>query len=256
MLAAGCAAWAERCSRAEVPLGSWPAVERHDNFVFHADFSLERYQQALSEIGSLRRQLHELLEIEISHDAVDVYLFSQHDTYESYLRRYLPGVPDRKALFVKSNSPGNVFAYLTPEFTVDLRHECTHAMLHASLPNVPLWLDEGLAEYFEIAPDQQSTAHVHLVSFRRSVRWRSAPSLAELESLDNLRQMGKREYRDAWAWVHFLVHGPPAAQQTLVEYLQDLQAQRPTGRFSERLAQQLPDAERHMREHFVDWPVD
>ena len=36
----------------------------------------------------------------------------------------------------------------------DLRHEMTHAYLHAVVPNVPLWLDEGLAKYFEL-PRQQ-----------------------------------------------------------------------------------------------------
>ena len=32
----------------------------------------------------------------------------------------------------------------------DLRHEMTHAYLHSVVPDVPLWLDEGLAKYFEL----------------------------------------------------------------------------------------------------------
>ncbi|GIT30210.1 MAG: hypothetical protein Ct9H300mP1_22560 [Planctomycetaceae bacterium] len=35
-------------------------------------------------------------------------------------------------------------------FPEDLRHEFTHGVLHSSLKRVPLWLDEGLAEYFEV----------------------------------------------------------------------------------------------------------
>ena len=35
----------------------------------------------------------------------------------------------------------------------DLRHELTHALLHGVLKDVPLWLDEGLAGFFELPPD-------------------------------------------------------------------------------------------------------
>ena len=43
-----------------------------------------------------------------------------------------------------------VYTYWGDRIQQDLRHELTHALLHSVLKDVPLWLDEGLAEYFEM----------------------------------------------------------------------------------------------------------
>ena len=77
------------------------------------------------------------------------------------MNQWYPRVPYRRALFVKSGSRGRVFAYEHEDLAVDVRHESTHALLHASLPMVPLWLDEGLAEYFEVAESQRAFDHPH-----------------------------------------------------------------------------------------------
>ena len=71
---------------------------------------------------------------------------AQHRTY---IEAHYPDIPYRRALFIKEHGLAGLYAYRHADLAVDLRHECTHAMLHASLPYVPLWLDEGLAEYFE-----------------------------------------------------------------------------------------------------------
>ena len=57
---------------------------------------------------------------------------------------------------MKGRGPGKVFAYKSKALPVDVRHEGTHGLLHAALPMVPLWLDEGLAEYFEVPGRQPS----------------------------------------------------------------------------------------------------
>ncbi len=48
------------------------------------------------------------------------------------------------------------------------------------------------------------------------------PDLARLEKLDQVKQMEKPEYREAWAWVHLMLRGDPAARRVLHEYLQTL----------------------------------
>jgi hypothetical protein len=70
-----------------------------------------------------------------------------------------------------------VFAYRGEDFETDLRHECTHALLNAALPVVPLWLDEGLAEYFEVLP--QSAIARKPASSERGVgrpAWENSPA--------------------------------------------------------------------------------
>ncbi len=186
-------------------------------------------------------------------DPIDVYLFRDQQVYQQYMRRYFPQVTAHRAMFIKTNSPGNVFAFLSPEFAVDLRHECTHAILHAKLPLVPLWLDEGLAEYFEVPAAERAFDHPHLAAIRRGLLWRRVPSVKRLESLTSLAQMDVTEYREAWAWVHFMLHGPPVAKQQLLFLLSELSRHVPPPPLSGLLADHVAGVEKQFVQHFRSW---
>jgi hypothetical protein len=118
---------------------------------------------------------------------------------------------------------------------------------------VPLWLDEGLAEYFELAEDQRAFDHPHLSSLRWNLRLGIMPSLESLEERQELSEMGSMEYRYSWAWAHFMLHGPVAAHHALVGYLRDISLRRPPGRLSERLSHDVPEIERQLVQHFKHW---
>lgn len=228
----------------------WPD-QRHDGqFVFHANFSLDSCAEILDEVTLLSDQVAQRLQLQPSREPIHVYLFSRRDVYQQYMHYYFPGVPLRRALFIKERGPGMVFAYRSNELAVDLRHETTHAILHTMLPMVPLWLDEGLAEYFEVPPADRQHKNPHL----RSVRWRSrlrqVPDLSKLEALRALSAMNRDDYRDAWAWVHFMLHGPIETQAELYSYLTDIQAHVPPGKLSERLPRRVPQLERKFLLHF------
>ena len=166
----------------------------------------------------------------------------------------MPGVPYRRALYVKAAGPGRVYVYRSKELPVDLRHESTHALLHAALPMVPLWLDEGLAEYFEVPADKRAFENPHLSAlFKTEIQWGKVPPLASLEARRNLAEMTTVDYRNAWAWVHFMFHGPRAAHEELVRYLADIAAERPVAPLSQRLAERLPDLDEQFRQHFHTW---
>jgi len=131
-----------------------------------------------------------------------------------------------------------------------VRHECTHALLHAWLPSVPLWLDEGLAEYFEAPREQRAAENPHHATLKNMIRGGQMPQLVELEEITELADMGRDEYRDAWAWVHFALHGPPSARAELLRYLADLEAGGDPGRLSDRLRRKIPELDRRLAEHF------
>lgn len=204
----------------------------------------------LDEVTLLSGEVAQRLQLQPSNEKIHVYLFSRRDVYQQYMRYYFPRVPFRRALFIKERGPGMVFAYRSNELAVDLRHETTHAVLHTLLPMVPLWLDEGLAEYFEAPPADRQHNNPHL----RSVRWRSRflriPKLSRLEALRELSGMTHDDYRDAWAWVHFMLHGPIEARAELYSYLSDIQAHVPPGKLSERLQRRVPQLERKFLLHF------
>jgi hypothetical protein len=233
----------------------WPDERAAGAFLCHADFPLNSYSHLLDELERLQRDLVRTLGVAESREPIHLFLFDQRSTYESYLELYFPQVPPRRALFIKQKGPGMVFAYRSTDFEVDVRHEGTHAVLHADLPMVPLWLDEGLAEYFEVPYAERAFDHPHLakVKFFAHARIGKSPDLEQLEQLRDLNQMGASEYRQAWAWVHFMLHGSTVAHDELIRFLGDIRAQMPPGQLSQRLRRRIPDLDQKFAEHFRHW---
>src|SRR5262249_27219000 len=151
-----------------------------------------------------------------------IYLFASAEEHKKFIQQHFPKVPYRRALFIKADGRQGVYAYRQPALDVDLRHECTHSLLHAVLADVPLWLDEGLAEYFEVSPNERAFDHPHFDALRWNMRLGMVRPIETLESRVELADMSGLDYRYSWAWVHFMLHGPEPAHRVLVEYLADL----------------------------------
>lgn len=232
----------------------WADARIAGPFICRADFSLAGLEGLLESLSTLQNDLIQSLDIAAAKEPIEIYLFHDQATYNGYMKKYLPGLPNRRALYVKSQGPGRVFAYWSRDFEVDLRHECTHALLHAALPVVPLWLDEGLAQFFEVTAPRRNQGHPHLGSVRWNTRWGYVPKVQDLEAKADISQMGRSEYRDAWAWVHFMLLGPVPAREELKGFLADLHHSTPPGRLSERLAGRLPKLEAEFTEHFLQSP--
>jgi hypothetical protein len=232
----------------------WPDERHAGQFLCHADFSLAPLAAPgglLDELSQLQQDVESKLGGALPPEPVHLFLFQTKETYQSYMKQYFPRVPYRRALFIKARGPGMVFAYQGSDFEIDVRHECTHALLHIWLPQVPLWLDEGLAEYFEVSRDRRVLHNSHHALVQAVIRSGQLPRLEELELIENLDAMGRDEYRDAWAWIHFLLHGPREAREELARYLQDLHSGSDPGRLSERLRRRLPELNRRIIEHFA-----
>lgn len=228
----------------------WPDERTAGPFYIHADFSLEGHANLPGELAQLQRDVSLVLGIQPPQEGIHHFLFQRPETYQAYVQQYFPKAPTRRALYIKGRGPGMVFAFLGDEFEVDLRHETTHALLHSAGLTLPLWLDEGLAEYFEAPAEQRQRAHPHLATTRALLQSGELPRLEELESLTDLSRMGKAEYRDAWAWTHLMLHGPPALGVELRSYLRDLAAERETAPLSRRLRAREPNLSRTLVDHF------
>jgi hypothetical protein len=181
---------------------------------------------------------------------IEVYLFHDENTYRTYLKQIYPKLPFRRAFFIRENNLSRVFAYMSSQFETDLRHECTHALLHAVLPEVPLWLDEGLASYFEIPAQERLNRSPYFSSVVWNIRFGVVPSMDKLENINVVASMGKNEYRDCWAWVHFICQGPPAAHDELVGFLHDLAANKTPGLLSKRLEHRIPSLSAEFKASF------
>jgi hypothetical protein len=227
----------------------WADEQRLGVFVFRSDFSLRDIAPTVEDLGELQKDIEATLNLQCRDRGIIVHLFRSQWSYSRYIRQNVPEGAGRPALFVAGPDAGRIYAIRRRDLDVDLRHETTHALLHNALPYVPLWLDEGLAEYFERPANRRFDGSPHRRSLQWAIRFGWKPRLDKLEAITEARLMEGSDYRDAWGIVHFLLHGPPEARAALDEYLATI----PTGReptpLSISLKRRLPDFERQVIDH-------
>jgi hypothetical protein len=183
---------------------------------------------------------------------VEVFLFEDQEKYEAYMKERYPWLPARRAYFIaEQRRPGaddlQVFTWMGEHIRTDLRHELTHATLHGVLKAVPLWLDEGLAGFFEQPPGMDGVNPNHLKALKEGP---TRPDLARLEKFGQVKQMEQAEYREAWAWAHFLLRDP-RAKPVLLEYLAKLRHDPDPGPLLPALQAAVGDPNRAVLDHLA-----
>jgi hypothetical protein len=207
-------------------------------FIFLSDFEVKADLPLFKDLATLPEQVSRDLQLPTSNTVVQVYLFQDRERYEEFMRGRYPDLPKRRAFFVAQRRVGAaddllVYTYWGERIQQDLRHELTHALLHGVLKDVPLWLDEGLAENFELPPEWKGVNYQHLDLLRHG---QLQPDLERLEQLSEVQQMAPAEYREAWAWVHLMLQGKPEAKAVLLTYLQQLRTTDKPGPLAPKLA--------------------
>ncbi len=206
--------------------------------VIHADFPLAEQHRMVRDLETLRTDVSQKLGLPISDEPVHLYLFENMERYDAFAARHFPNFPARRAFFVETDTTLSVFAPWQDRIAEDLRHETTHGYVHAVVPTVPLWLDEGIAEYFELprGADGEHADHIaHLSGRLLEGTWRI--DLARLESLRSAGELSQDHYAESWCWVHWLLHSTPARREIFQEYLADLRRDGQTAPLSARLLQ-------------------
>ena len=146
-----------------------------------------------------------------------------------------------------------MYAHWSDRFAEDLRHEVAHGYLHAVAPGLPLWLDEGLAEYFEVPRGNSGLNRPHLdllADMTDHEGWR--PDLARLEQLKNAAAMEQLDYAESWAWVYFLLHSDPPTRELLTNYLADVRTNDSVEPLSTRLAEYRSEPEQQLALYLVN----
>jgi hypothetical protein len=235
---------------------------RVSQFVFLADFELKMDQPLFRELQDLPDQIYKELQLPSSSTLIQVHLFEDRPGYERFMQSRYPELPKRRAFFVaQPHSVGNgedllVYTFWGERIRDDLRHELTHALLHSVLKDVPLWLDEGLAEYFERPPEAQGVNANHLEQLLLNGSGPVKADLAHLEQLTQVQQMTPAEYRESWAWVHLMLRGKPEAKAVLAAYLQQLRTNPNPGSLEPRLAKVFPDLDDALHKHLAKLEID
>lgn len=238
-----------------------PAVSKPVRYSFsgeqlqvHSDIKLPKNHPLITDLAKLRKQIAETLELPIQDQPVTVYLFSDELRYSQYMKSAYPQLPPRRAYFVGTSKELAVYTFWGERIQEDLRHEYTHGVLHATLKDVPLWLDEGLAEYFEVSNEPAGMNRDYTLRLASAVENGWHPNLERLEGLTKVEHMQKADYQESWAWVHFLLHEGPEARAVLIDYLHELEKSDHPPKLRDRLQAEIPAFEDRLLQHASTLP--
>ena len=192
-------------------------------FVIFSNFQMTDNPPAVRCLQALERDLKNHLAFRPSSedDLVEIYVLDDRNAFVHFLRYHFPELPPRRAFFLAQGKDRVVYTYSSPRLEEDLRHEATHALLRGSYGDLPLWLDEGLAEYFESDLALPGAEHDHLDPLVADLKTGWTPNLPRLENLTDISQMTPRDYREAWAWVHLLLNGSGQEKTILLTSLSE-----------------------------------
>ena len=221
-----------------------------DQLIVYSDFKLATRHRLLEELVALRSDISEQLAVPVSDEPIHVYLFDEAKTFQKYIGKHFPELPDRRAFFVESDTRLTVYAQWGDRVAEDLRHEVTHGYLHSVIPNTALWLDEGIAEYFETPRGSNGLHLVHLEMLDAQASkgdWK--PDLARLDQLVTIDQMTRRDYAESWLWLHFLLRTTRERRLLLQHHLSILHEKAQAPPFSQALFNVEPDAQYAVLDH-------
>jgi len=117
------------------------------------------------------------------------------------------------------------------EVIATIYHEANHSILTQKAPELPLWINEGLAEYFErIVPDDENVTVGHQDSryykLRQDLKSQKLPGLSSyLGSWDSAWKRDGQAQDDgtrsiAWSLVHYLM-STQEGQDTVIQILRE-----------------------------------
>lgn len=226
----------------------WPVQAHFESFSLLADYQVDA-QGIQSQLTGLAKELSETLGVVSTGEPIQLVLFESRKKYLAYIGSAVPASRDRRAVFVRKGSLTSIYCYRSHELLTDLRHEMTHALLHQHLQFLPLWMDEGLAEYFEETPEQRLSS-----SRTKNVRWKSAvgwsPDLDRLERIVIAGQMNSTDYHECWALCCYLLNESQETRNLLRNYLEQIHNGHAPPQFSESFRAKGNDWQARSRAYF------
>lgn len=237
-------------AQAQSKVQSWPYMMSVDVFRVHSDFELTARRELEATLLHLRGDMASLLELGDWRKSIHVVIFQNPKEYSRYMQHYFPTVVQRRAIFLQDRGPGMLFTHWHDQIDVDLRHEAAHALLNQSGAELPLWLDEGLAEYFEVRREDRYAHNPYWIEVAGQAEQALVPSLLMLERIDDLARFEEPHYRDSWAWIHFLLHRNQRTRQMLIEFIARAQHKTPQPPLSRQLSSILSDPMFEFQQHF------
>lgn len=223
----------------------------------------KRFAKIFSIKKSPRKAWGKKIEIRIykSREDFDRYKTENGDQLsESAIGYYMPG--DKKLILFETEGD------FEQTMTV-LYHEGTHMLTDLALGDasneIPMWLSEGLADYF--GPSQYNViendikygliSRMRLPDYRYMLKSGTAPGLSQVLSYGKSSDdFGSEEYAVSWALTHMLIEktnssGKPIYRKKFIEYYSTIaKGGSSTGVFR-KIFGSIPDMEKELKDYVV-----
>ncbi len=164
---------------------------------------LEQFRHALVMLSGLRSVKSSI--------PVHVFVFKDQAAFSPFSLVYQSKRQELGGYFMSREDA----IYLAVDAEVDdvIYHEYAHFFLHNNLPDIPLWFNEGFAEYFSSFAYEKNSIDIGLpnrenIPILRDMTWMTFQQLFTVENLFQESNDLKRRlfYAQSWALVHFLLH--------------------------------------------------
>jgi Flp pilus assembly protein TadD len=197
-----------------------------DGFRFISSASPRETQEIAREILRMRAALGKVTKLEVRTERLTrVYIFPNERRFSTY-REALDVKNDAvTGVFAASNSGGNFILLRSDVESIDrvVYHELTHQFVANTTAGLPLWFNEGLAEYystFETVGDKTVIGRALPDNVRwLKFQWQSLLPLRELFAITHSSPIYTEDdrqgvfYAQSWALVHYLMTDPTRRSQ-------------------------------------------
>ena len=193
---------------------NWTSV-RSKNFHLIGNASEKDIRKVAARLEQFREGMSRLLRAKLdSTIPINVVVFKSQDAYK-------PFGPPGTAGYFKPSPDVNYIALdadLRGEYPFDtIFHEYVHFLVNNNLENVPVWFNEGLAEYystFTVAKDNQKVAigmpisnHVLYLRQEKLIPLETLFAVDRRSPLYNESDKRGVFYAESWVLLHYLMHG-------------------------------------------------
>jgi tetratricopeptide (TPR) repeat protein len=204
------------------------------NFTLYSNAGTRNTQRIGANLERLRSALLQLTpNLSLSSPyPTSIFVFKNASALEPYQKTY-QGKTLKVGGYFLSDAHGNYVAINgDPRGDVmgNIYHEYLHYVIRNNYASIPLWLNEGLAEYYSTFEVSESEAKIGLPVPEHVLWLRKKPAIplptlfaVDVKSPEYNEETRGSFYAQSWALVHYVLEGSPERRRQTVEYLALLQ---------------------------------
>ncbi|MGF1580961.1 MAG: hypothetical protein ACFCD0_16480 [Gemmataceae bacterium] len=189
---------------------------------FIADHPLPQASKLHKDLVHLSSRLQKDLGVPPLKHSVRVYVYKSLKDYQRAVLKTIPYLREadvqRSGIFLWRNNTPYVFLVHDKTFPRTLRHEFTHVMLNVHFGEIPIWVDEGLALYYENgAAVGWNSEMAEELTTQLTRGW--IPDLKTLEKRRTMQDLDYLSYAESWGWTYLLLTRTPNGNVHMQNYL-------------------------------------